>query len=525
MPVETMSSLARTRSLRKPSTTTAANTITRSRAGTTKGSAEPRNASPSRLPIKPHTRSASTTVASGIARGTRTVSTTVSRAAPSSTTTTTTATTTRQTRANSSAAQDATTKRSLTRVPSSATLSRQTTNGARPTSSEIGAAAQTRRAAATHTRAKSTATPTSLNSSTVLRPPSGASSTTTNGGGKPAHARATSADKPTRAAATAAAQAPAAVPNSAATAAATTQPAARAQPKLRPAFSTLQQHYSPAKSSAPKPLTSTFLAPPSPSKLPANLAASAENGRLQATLLQLHLLHRDAAQVHGQWQVSAKDKLGRRFAELCDMSEHVASEERAGVERESVLALRGWGGASGLGERVQALDAVVSGVWALGEPGGRYARIVRRFERWLDQVSELEEGRRAGTTGLQGALFVEELDASWKEDLDGTVRKLDGWRRKLDEMGVVPAASGDRGEGEEDGEEEEQRMPALAHMLDGCRAMVGSMRAELSFMEDFELEAKAREEAWIESMVRENDDGGGGIDGNIPGAGAVWRVA
>lgn len=209
------------------------------------------------------------------------------------------------------------------------------------------------------------------------------------------------------------------------------------------------------------------------------------------------------------------------------MSEHVAAEERAGVERESVLALRGWGAGAGLGERVQVLDAVVSGAWALGEPGGRYARIVRRFERWLDQVSELEEGRRAGTTGLQGALFVEELDASWKEDLDATVRKLDSWRRKLDEMGVVPAAaSGGRGEGEEEGEEE-QRMSALAHMLDGCRAMVGSMRAELSFMEDFELEAKAREEAWIESMVRENDDGGGGggIDGNTPGAGAVWRAA
>ncbi|CAG9937770.1 unnamed protein product [Clonostachys rosea f. rosea IK726] len=270
-----------------------------------------------------------------------------------------------------------------------------------------------------------------------------------------------------------------------------------------------RQHYSPAKSAAPKPLTSAILAPPSPSKLPANVAASAETSRLQTELLQLHLLHRDAAAVDADWQASAKVKLGQRFEQLVLTNREIAEQDRAAVEGLNVLVLREWGAAGGLEERIQALDGIVNGLWTLTEAGGRYARLVRRFERWIDQVSELEDARQTGQMSVQKsggqALFVDELDSSWKEDLSSITRRLDGWRRQLRDIGDLPAGEDTQGSN-------------LARMLEGSRALIHDTLAELSLMEDIEAQILAREDVWIERMNRdeERDD--------TPGAGAIWRL-
>ncbi|KAG9254972.1 uncharacterized protein F5Z01DRAFT_653508 [Emericellopsis atlantica] len=280
---------------------------------------------------------------------------------------------------------------------------------------------------------------------------------------------------------------------------------AQAQSRLRPNFSTLQTHYSPAKSRDPKPLTATYLAPPSPSKLPANVAASAETSKLQTELLQLHLLHRDAATVEAQWRASAKQKLGARFEKACITAEQVAEQEKAGLERANVLALHAWGSEGGLEEKIQGLDTVFNGIWSLSEPGGRYARMARRFERWMDQVSEVEQARRDGTYLEQGdqSLFISDLETPWKEDCAGTLRRLDGWRHQLRVLGEPPA--------DEDG------TSSLAKMLQGARSLVQDMLAEVQMMEEMEEEALAREAEWIEKMNRMDDD-------DTPQAGAIWRT-
>lgn len=280
-------------------------------------------------------------------------------------------------------------------------------------------------------------------------------------------------------------------------------------PRLRPAFSTLQQHYSPAKTTAPKPLTSTYLAPPSPSKLPANVAASAETSRLQAELLQLCLLHRDAAGVDSEWRASAERKLGERFAQLADAGRGVDERQRAEIERENVLALRRWAVGGGLEERIQTLDVVINSVWALGETGGRYARIVRRFERWVDRMCEIEDARRDDGAYLQESdvLFIGELDAAWKDECTGLVRRLDTLKRQLEELGEFSAK-----------EEENNERPSLHQMVDDSRTLVQGMLTELGVMEDIEREAMAKEGEWIERMNREDDAD------DTPRAGAVWRV-
>ncbi|KPM43490.1 hypothetical protein AK830_g3052 [Neonectria ditissima] len=497
------SSLQRSRSLRKPAatTTTAPADLTAHRQDT-----EPRHSSPSRLPVKPLTRSAT-------AAKTSTSTSTSTRTLRSGSTPTSSLARTSSIRQPTASKESP--RRETSRYPPSTTSTRPRP-AVRPTSSD-GPAAPTRRIPPSHARAKSTTTVTpattvsnlrgasvlrpssggstssasKLRVAPVLRPPSGgstssASSTTT----RTVHARKVSGHEKPVASVSANAAAP-----------------AQAQPRLRPAFSTLQQHYSPAKSAAPKPLTSTFLAPPSPSKLPANVAASAETSRLQAELLQLHLLHQDAAVVDAEWRSSARKKLGARFAQLSADGTQVDGHEKAETERENVLALRNWAVGGGLEERIQTLDAVINGVWTLGEPGGRYARVVRRFERWVDRMCEIEDVRRGDGALLQeqDVLFISELDAAWKDEYMGLIRRLDGMKRQLQELGQLP---------DEDGEERS----SLRRMMEDSWALVEGMLAELALMEEIEQEALAREDDWIEKMNRDEDAD------DTPRAGAIWRV-
>lgn len=285
-------------------------------------------------------------------------------------------------------------------------------------------------------------------------------------------------------------------------------------PRLKPAFNTLQQHYSPARNLAPKPLTSSYLAPPSPSKLPANIAISSETAKLQTELLQLHLLHRDADAVTASWHASAKQRLGQRFAELARRDEEVSREEAEVEEARNLAALVAWGGGKGLDGKIQTLDTILSGVWSLGEPNGRYSRAVRKFEKWADQTRRAVEARRVA--GGLGALmddgevgFVTELDPAWKDEVSSMARRLDSWRRQLGQLesGVSDV--------EESGE---QKSSSLSRLLAGCRSQVHGMLAELDLMEQIERDALAQETAWIRRMNRDDDES------DTPRAGAIWRA-
>lgn len=284
-------------------------------------------------------------------------------------------------------------------------------------------------------------------------------------------------------------------------------------PRLKPAFNTLQQHYSPARNLAPKPLTSTYLAPPSPSKLPANIAISSETAKLQTELLQLHLLHRDADSVSASWNASAKQRLGQRFAELAGRDAEVSKEEAEVEETRNLAALKAWGGSKGLDDKIQTLDSILSGIWSLGEPSGRYTRVVRKFEKWVDQTRQAVEARRLA--GGLGALmeddevgFISELDPAWKDEVSSMARKLDSWRRQL---GQLENSAFDDNQGKE------QQPSSPERLLSGCRSQVHGMLAELDMMEQIERDAIAQETAWIRRMNRDDDEN------DTPRAGAIWR--
>ncbi|KAK7435380.1 hypothetical protein CaCOL14_006455 [Colletotrichum acutatum] len=316
-----------------------------------------------------------------------------------------------------------------------------------------------------------------------------------------------------------------------------TSPPRTTKPVLRPAFSTLQQHYSPAKSLAPKPLTATYLAAPSPSKLPANIALTAETARLQTELLQLHLLHRDLPQVTSQWHATARSKLAARHADLAASARGLATLESDAAEHRNIAALRNWGATPSTGgktsflpleDRIQRLDALLTSLWSLDSPGGKHHRLVRAFERWASSLADLEAARARAEDGADPSALLDDnadvrfgggLDARWKDDAAALVRRLEGWDAQLRELEY-------RGDDDEDvaagaGTDTTTQASSLKRMLDGCASLVKDMLDELAVMEDIEAAAVERENEWIKRMNREGDDGRGR---DTQRAGAIWRV-
>lgn len=198
------------------------------------------------------------------------------------------------------------------------------------------------------------------------------------------------------------------------------------------------------------------------------------------------------------------------------MDEDVRKKEAAVAETRNLATLKKWAGNSkrkSMEDRVQTLDEVVSGLWSLSEPGGRYARVVRQFEKWVDQMLAAVEARRKA--GGLGALmesgevaFIGELDPAWKDEVASLARKLDGWRKHLSQLKEgIPETARDK----------EQPMSSLVRILDGCRCQLYDMLAELDVMEEIERDAFSQEAAWIRRMNRDAAD-------DTPGAGAIWRA-
>ncbi|KAI2626594.1 hypothetical protein GGR54DRAFT_653420 [Hypoxylon sp. NC1633] len=530
--------LSRTRSSRKPAT--GGNDSSQKDGPSTRS--EARNTSPSRLPVKP-----SMTTRSAAANATASSSTATSRTrAPSSTTGRPFSgiynkpVSTRPDHASNGIPKPLGRIPSTRQAPSStagslASTSRSanTTTG-RPKSSGGPPPTASNRLMG-HSRSKSTVT--SLTAATTLRPVSQVSSASSGRTSPTASTTTTTSSKPQTRSQTHALHARAKSISQSATASSASNGPSHPPAHHRPAFNNHQQHYSPAKSLAPKPLTSTFLAPPSPSKLPANVALSAETSRLQTELLQLSLLHRDAAAVDAEWHTSARTKLGARFAALAADDSALCALERRGVEARNVAALARWGDGPkpepepGLGlleERVQVLDEALNGVWQLGEPGGRYARVVAGFEDWAARMADIVSAQRRGDLDAliasngnsdgegEEVRFLADLDRGWKRDCAGLQRKLGGWQAALRGLGDVDSdPDADLG---------------LARMVSGCRALVRDMLAELAVMEHIERDAARAEDEWIESMNKGIGDEAEDADADADASGVrayvpLWKLA
>ncbi|OTB08393.1 hypothetical protein M426DRAFT_317015 [Hypoxylon sp. CI-4A] len=531
---------SRTRLLRKP----AFGTSESSKRDGPSTRNEPRTLSPSRLPVKP-----TMTTRSAAANPAGASSTAASRIRASGSTTgrpPLSGTYSKTTSARSDNGGNAAAPRPLgralsTRQPASSTTSKPppsrsvsaTVSRPRSSGGQAPTATSSSRVSG-HTRSKSTVT--SLTAATTLRPTSQVSSASS---GRTSPTASTITTASTRSKLQTRSQTHTRAKSQAQPTTTTTTATTTTQAPARPAFNNHQQHFSPAKNLAPKPLTSTFLAPPSPSKLPANVAISAETSRLQTELLQLSLLHRDAAAVDAEWHASARQKLNIRFDQLVSEHESLQNLERAGVEDRSIAALAQWGSSSSgqrypsLEEKIQILDEALNGVWVLGEAGGRYARVVAGFETWAGRMASIVSAQRSNNLDVlvdaagDEVRFLADLDAGWKHECASLQRKLAGWRDALRALGDVPSGTE---ETSTDADTDTNPNPnpnsasGLERMVDGARALVRDMLAELALMQHIERDAARAEDRWIETMNKAIED----EDDDTPAARAyvpLWKLA
>ena len=242
------------------------------------------------------------------------------------------------------------------------------------------------------------------------------------------------------------------------------------------------------------------------------------------------------------WCESARTKLGERFLALTDESKELAALERGIAEARNARALRAWAGGrpGALEEKIQGLDIVLSGLWSMGEPGGKHARVVRRFERWAERAEQILAAREsrdlddeddADAILLDDAgelVLVGELDPTWKDDCAALARRLDEWRRLLRQLGDVPQTPEDGGDEIETPGSLPRAAPSTLHtILGACRSLVADMLAELNTMEQIERDAVAHEMSWIQSMNGRGDLDSPNHDRHSEGgsrAGAIWRA-
>jgi len=250
----------------------------------------------------------------------------------------------------------------------------------------------------------------------------------------------------------------------------------------RPAFSTLQQHFTPRK--AGKAPTSTFLHPPSE---PADHVLPLETIALQNELLQLHLLHKSSSLISREWETSVHDTLRVRFEELGHLYQTMRDIERVGQEEKNMLALREWHGGSsisGLAEHIQALSNPLQEIPSLLDPGGRFSQLVHEFEIWLSRVEEVWVSRNSPSEYGNMGHSLGGLGDAWKAENASLSRKLTALSRHLDVLSEPVEGS------------------SIAQMVSGCKLLMKGLLDELQVMVAIETGVMVQEKQWVEDRLR-----------------------
>lgn len=261
----------------------------------------------------------------------------------------------------------------------------------------------------------------------------------------------------------------------------------------RPAFSTLQQHFTPKK--VGKAPTSTFLHPTSDASshsLPPEIIS------LQAELLQLHLLHEASTRTSRQWEFHAQNSLRAKFDEVASLYQAMRQSEQHGREQKNLLALREWNGgnsSSGLVEYIQRLSGPLHGVPSLLGPGGRFCRLVDDFDRWISGVEKTWSVREGQQANGMSSESLEGLGDTWKEENAALMRKLTAFSRDLDALPAPPQDS------------------SIACIVSACSELLRGLLGELQIMQVIETGVVSKEKQWIEGQLHAiGRDGGAPLD-------------
>lgn len=254
----------------------------------------------------------------------------------------------------------------------------------------------------------------------------------------------------------------------------------------KPAFNTLQQHYSPQKTRGPKPASATLIhsQPPSTeSSLPL------ETQLLQARLLQLSILHREAVPALQSWETSARLKLSQKFKAVARQCQFVQEKELQVRRDANVSALKEWcGGDSGsLAENIQILSNVVTESTQLLEPGGRVEEVIGVFSEWLGLVEGIwdlrEENHGSISIGSEFD-FIDGLGETWEAEAAGLGRRLGGLSRMLEGLDMP------------------RKECSLWDLMSLVKLLIEGAVDELSVVGKVQREVVEREKRWVDERIK-----------------------
>lgn len=252
----------------------------------------------------------------------------------------------------------------------------------------------------------------------------------------------------------------------------------------RPAFSTLQQHFTPKK--ATKAPTASFLVP-APSKQDGDNTVPGEINRLQTELAQLHLLHRSSITVQAQWEKSAERSLQRRFEGLSKQHvelKEIACESQALINQSTLLAWCQHLSDVEIAQKVQILSRCIVEICSMLGSDSKSSRIVKMFEAWSIRASWIQKTRRHSTHGVGQALrFVESIGESWKAEVDILNTKLSCLSRELKSLGRVREGS------------------SISRVLVMLQSIVSNITRELDLIGNIEHEVMTQDTAWVQAMI------------------------
>ncbi|KAI9735659.1 MAG: hypothetical protein M1834_001675 [Cirrosporium novae-zelandiae] len=252
----------------------------------------------------------------------------------------------------------------------------------------------------------------------------------------------------------------------------------------RPAFSTYQQHFTPRKTT--KALTATFLHPPSQAP---DSSVSSYDTRLQAELLQLHLLHRESSQVQQDWDLSARKHFEESFTSLVSFDRKTREAGVQAVEARNLNAVSQWNGGSSdyqPVERIQRLAQVIQEVSSLTHNSGRYTIFSKQFEEWYMWAQSQIQNRNDSKSSEDAApQLIESLGDGWRREASALERKLVLCVRDLESLEGAPAGS------------------ALAQVLVSHKEITTILLDQTKTMQVIEREMVSRDRQWLEAIVQE----------------------
>lgn len=267
---------------------------------------------------------------------------------------------------------------------------------------------------------------------------------------------------------------------------------------IRPAFSTHQQHFSPKKSTAPKPASMSIVN--APSKPLGMGEVPPEIQIVQTELLQLELLHQAFHESLTNWNASAAKKLRQRFDDATFRTERVGLSEQQVQLQCNVAALRDWGvtldesdlGSTAADEYLQILCNGVTETTRLTVPGGSVEQILSSARQWMMEVEQVWAARRSSGASLMDSgygpsatptVFLENSNTSWIGDIQSIQRRLVSLQKDLDLL--PPALAGS----------------SLARIKDGFHNSIRLIRENLQVVAEAHAMMDTAEQNWIDEYA------------------------